>query len=89
MVNRQFMNKANHHIGIYRLFSIIIVVVLKLISYFFILFLIQHKLLLYPYVDIGGVVYPKVFDLDVLDALIFVSLLGFLCGAFVKIAHSK
>ncbi|RCJ20710.1 hypothetical protein A6S26_26075 [Nostoc sp. ATCC 43529] len=80
MVNRQFMNKANHHIGIYLLFSIIIVVALKVISYFFILFLIQPKLLLYPYADIGGVVYPKVVDLDVLDALIFVSLLGFICG---------
>ncbi len=52
------MNQANHHVGISRLFNIIIVVVLRLISYFFILFLIQPKLLLYPYADIGGVLYP-------------------------------
>lgn len=73
------MNPTGRFIELGEIIIIVIVLVLKLVSYFFILFLINIKSFLYPYTDIGGSLYPYVVDLDALDARILLSIISFIC----------
>ena len=74
------MNNNQNQIPLCEITGIFLVIVMKLITYFFMVFLINLKLGLYPYADIGGF-YTYAVDTDALLVRIFFSFLGFISGA--------
>lgn len=63
------------------IFLIILIMLVKIIAYFFILFLINLKRDLYPYGDIGGGIYPDVVVADALAIRLLFSFMGFIAGS--------
>lgn len=75
------MNTQRHSVKNWEIFSLAFVVFLKLINFFFIVFLLNLKVGLYPYADIGDSFYPNIVDLDALGFRILCSVVGLILGA--------
>lgn len=75
------MKTKRRSVETWEIFSIVLITVLKVISYFCLLFLIKPQPILYSYTDIADSFYPYLVDVDHLQIMILYFILAFIIGA--------